>query len=198
MRNWLERNAVADVFLGESERLYIRRVASKDRIALLDLARESQEFHQPWISPPLTRHTFRIYLKRTYREDTEGLVCCLRENHQIVGAINLNDITWGSLLSASIAYYTSAEHAGRGYMTEALDLALEHAFLTLGLHRIEAMIQPGNTRSQNLVRRCGFHYEGLAQQYQYINGEWCDHERWTKISKESRILGHEGILWSNE
>ena len=189
---------MVDTLLRKSERVYIRRVVSKDRAQLLRLARVNQEFHQPWMNPPLTRYAFWIYLKRTHREDTEGLVCCLRENHQIVGAINLNDITRGSLLSASIAYYADAEHSRMGYMTEALNLALEHSFLNLGLHRIEAMIQPGNTRSRDLAQRCGFHNEGLAKQFQYINGIWCDHERWVKIARESSMLGQGRIQWNSE
>jgi ribosomal-protein-alanine N-acetyltransferase len=37
--------------------------------------------------------------------------------------------------------------AGRGYLTEALQLTLNYTFGPLKLHRLEANIQPGNERS---------------------------------------------------
>jgi hypothetical protein len=40
----------------------------------------------------------------------------------------------------------------------------------LGLHRLEANIQPNNAPSVNLVKRCGFMNEGFSPQYLYIAG----------------------------
>ena len=37
------------------------------------------------------------------------------------------------------------------------------AFTTLGLHRLEANIQPNNERSKKLVEACGFQCEGLSE-----------------------------------
>ena len=63
-------------------------------------------------------------------------------------------------------------------MAEGVALALDHAFTTLHLHRIEANIQPSNIASINLVKRLGFSNEGFSRQYLKINGKWRDHERW--------------------
>jgi [ribosomal protein S5]-alanine N-acetyltransferase len=59
-----------------------------------------------------------------------------------------------------------------------MELLLAHAFTDLGLHRVEANIQPGNQRSIALVRRAGFVKEGFSEAYLKIGGEWRDHERW--------------------
>jgi [ribosomal protein S5]-alanine N-acetyltransferase len=63
-------------------------------------------------------------------------------------------------------------------MSEGVSLAIDYAFNTLGLHRVEANIQPENRASINLVSRLGFTKEGFSQKYLKINGEWRDHERW--------------------
>lgn len=69
-------------------------------------------------------------------------------------------------------------------MTEALQLASRYAFTEVGLHRLEANIQPPNRASIALVRRSGFRKEGYSPQYLRIGGEWRDHERWALLSSD--------------
>lgn len=73
-------------------------------------------------------------------------------------------------------------------MTEGLRLVVQIAFTELGLHRLEANIQPDNDRSKKLVKRCGFEYEGTSRALLYINGQWCDHERWVIIDHRHQLL----------
>ena len=160
---------------------YYRRIQASDRKQFLSLTRASRQLHYPWISPPLTSHMFKVYLRRTQRDDHEGFVICLNDTDEMVGIINVNNVIKGSFRSASIAYYASQDHVGRGYMREGLLHVKRHAFAELGLHRIEANIQPANTASIRLVRSCGFRREGLSPRFLYINGAWRDHERWAAV-----------------
>lgn len=171
-----------------SDPVYLRLVAKRDRAEFLDLMQRSKHLHQPWISPPLTESTFHSYLKRTEQDDHEGQLVCLRGSEAIVGVINLNNIVRGSFLSASLGYYVAAPYAGRGYMREGLELVQAHAFCQLGLHRLEANIQPDNHRSIDFVRRAGFSNEGVSKAYLFIAGAWRDHERWTSFSPRNTLL----------
>lgn len=159
-------------------RVYLRAVSRRDRQEFLTLMQESRGLHEPWIHPPLTPLAFQNYLARTQRDDHEGLLVCLRDTHEIVGVINLNNIVRGTFLSATLGYYASSRHAGQGLMQEGLTQAKQHAFRSLGLHRLEANIQPDNHRSIALVRRCGFVKEGISPAFLFLAGRWRDHERW--------------------
>ena len=165
----------------EHPKTYFRRVKASDRKELLALTRSSRELHYPWISPPLTSHMFKVYLRRTQRDDHEGFVICLDATDEMVGVINVNNVVKGAFRSASIGYYASQAHVGRGYMCDGLMQVKQYLFRDLGMHRIEANIQPANTASIRLVRSCGFQYEGLSPAFLYINGAWRDHERWASI-----------------
>ena len=109
---------------------------------------------------------------------------CRRDDGAIVGTAELSQIARGNFQSAYLGYRVFVPHAGRGYMTEALPLVLACAFRGLGLHRLEANIQPGNAPSIALVRRAGFRHEGLSPRYLKIGGRWRDHERWAILREE--------------
>ncbi len=51
-----------------------------------------------------------------------------------------------------------------------------HAFRELGLHRLEANIQPSNESSIALVRSCGFKKEGYSPAYLKLGGKWRDQD----------------------
>ena len=101
-----------------------------------------------------------------------------RPGGALVGVVNISEIVMGAFRSAYLGYWGYASSGGRGLMTEALREAVRFAFDELGLHRVEANIQPGNVRSVALARRAGFTQEGFSPDYLFIDGAWRDHERW--------------------
>ena len=176
----------------DESRVYLRKLARKDEHEFVALMKDSVELHSPWITPPTNPALFRYYMTRLSRDDHEGFAVCRNSDDAIVGVINLNNIVRGSFQSASLGYYVAAPFHGQGYMQEGLTKLVQHACGTLGLHRLEANIQPDNLRSQNLVERCGFVREGLSKDFLFINGAWRDHVRWCYIDdrKTLRVSGH--------
>lgn len=77
---------------------------------------------------------------------------------------------------AEIGYALRGDHWGRGIATEAVSLALDWAFRTLGLHRVEADIDPHNLRSRNLLLRLGFAAEGVLRERFFVEDQATDSE----------------------
>jgi ribosomal-protein-alanine N-acetyltransferase len=138
----------------------------------------SRELHRPWIDPPDTAERFAAYLERAAREDQAAYLVRHAECGGLVGYANINNIVRGALQSGYLGYAAFAGHAGRGLMTSGLRDVLGRAFGELGLHRVEANIQPGNRPSIALVQRLGFAKEGFSPRYLMVDGDWRDHERW--------------------
>ncbi|MFI6518112.1 GNAT family N-acetyltransferase [Spirillospora sp. NPDC050679] len=159
-------------------RVELRPLTLADQDEFCSLARASTGLHQPWMQLPATAPEFRTWMRRFDDGTNLGFLVRVVETGAAAGMININSIIRGRYQGASLGYAAFAASAGRGYMTEGLAIALRHAFHDLRLHRLEANIQPDNKASLAVVRRLGFHYEGLSPAYLYIDGAWRDHERW--------------------
>lgn len=157
----------------------------------LAMTTASTKFHAPWVFPPTDPRRYRAYLERLEKGNAHGFLVARIDDDTLVGVININDIVLGGFQSGSLGYYAAAAFCGRGYMTEGLVLVLDHAFIALELHRIEANVQPSNAASLALVRRLGFRKEGFSPAFLRIDGEWRDHERWAILNEEWMAAHHQ-------
>jgi ribosomal-protein-alanine N-acetyltransferase len=89
----------------------------------------------------------------------------------------------GALKSAYLGYYAFKGSENKGLMAEGLGLVIELAFGELGLHRVEANIQPANLASIRLAQKVGLTKEGFSERYLYVAGQWRDHERWAMTAE---------------
>ena len=164
-------------------RVEISTPTRKDEAEFIAAMTASADLHRPWLYPPVTSQAYREYLARLIPDRKHGFLARRAEDRALVGWLNVSDIVRGALQGANVSYGGVAAHRGQGYMSEALDLVLHEAFVTLGLHRLEANIQPANRGSLALARRAGFVLEGFSPGYLKIAGEWRDHERWALRSE---------------
>jgi [ribosomal protein S5]-alanine N-acetyltransferase len=169
-----------------SSRVELRTPTPGDREAFIAAMRASRTLHGEWLSAPSTAAAFDALLRRADEESFESMLAFRRGDGVILGFFNVSQIIRGPLQSAFLGYGGVAAHAGRGYMTEGMELVLRRSFTELRLHRLEANIQPGNGRSIALVQRCGFVREGFSERYLKIGGRWRDHERWAIRAEQWR------------
>jgi len=159
-------------------RVALRTPTIADQDEFVARMRASRALHRPWIYMPETPEHYARYVTRVEDPRAALFVACRVDDGAIVGFLNISEIVRGSFKSAFLGYGGVAEFAGQGYMTEAMRLLLREAFTHIGLHRLEANIQPGNLASIALAKRCGFELEGFSPRYLKIGGRWRDHERW--------------------
>jgi ribosomal-protein-alanine N-acetyltransferase len=174
----------------KGERVILRLPAVIDYDQWAALRRDSRTFLEPWepiwADDELERSGWRKRLSR-YREDVDqgtafAFLIFDRKSSSLVGGITLSNIRHGVAECGNIGYWMGERYAGQGYMVEAVQLVCEHAFSTLGLHRIEAACIPGNQRSIRVLEKAGFQREGLLKSYLRINGIWQDHYLYALIA----------------
>lgn len=164
-------------------RICIALLARADGPEFVEAARASRKLHAAWVTPPLDMTTFRAKLSRIRPPADHGFTVRRTDTGALAGYCEITNAVRGVFLSAYLGYYAFAGHEGQGLMKEGLGLVVRHAFRELGLHRLEANMQPDNRASIALARACGFSLEGYSPHYLKIRGRWRGHERWAIVAR---------------
>jgi RimJ/RimL family protein N-acetyltransferase len=76
-----------------------------------------------------------------------------------------------SMKSKELGYSLSEDYWGKGLMTEAARAVIRHGFEAMNLDMISICTGPENKRSQRIISKCGFTYEGtLRRAYLIYDG----------------------------
>jgi [ribosomal protein S5]-alanine N-acetyltransferase len=168
----------------QGPRVHLERPSARREREYLDAAHRSRALHRGFVTTPTRPDEYRDYLRRARRTNQESFFVVDANSRALVGVVNLNDIVHYAQQTARLGYYAFAPYAGRGFMHEGVSMVVSLAFRDLGLHRLEANIQPSNERSIALVRSLGFRREGTARGFLKVGGRWRDHERWALLKDE--------------
>lgn len=94
----------------------------------------------------------------------------LEASKTLVGTCTLAHIDWQNE-RAEIGFALGSSHWGKGIMRRTLPVVFDHAFSSLGLHRLEADVDPRNDRSLRLLEQLGFEREGYLPERHLIGEE---------------------------
>lgn len=103
---------------------------------------------------------------------------------QFAGELTVWHVIWGAARTAEVAYWIDQRFAGLGITPTALAVGADHCFREMGLHRLEANIQPKNAASLRVVEKLGFRNEGTRVGLVHIGGAWRDHACYAITAEE--------------
>ncbi|WP_267639583.1 GNAT family N-acetyltransferase [Haloarchaeobius amylolyticus] len=103
----------------------------------------------------------------------------------LVGLLQVKRIHWQSRI-CTFSYFVLPDATGDGYATAAVELGLEYAFDSLGLHRVQAKTIALNEGSQRVLEKAGFTHEGTARRQAYVDGSYHDLLSWGLLDEEWR------------
>jgi RimJ/RimL family protein N-acetyltransferase len=125
-------------------------------------------------SPMRPEEIERFFAARVVGADALAMAVHERTTGRLIGtcAFSQMDADNGSAL-----YHITIGEAdawGHGFGTEATSLMMDHAFGTLGLHRVALFVFEFNERAIRAYQRVGFVLEGRARQSIRRDGRWWD------------------------
>ncbi|RCX16183.1 ribosomal-protein-alanine N-acetyltransferase [Fontibacillus phaseoli] len=172
----------------ESERLLLRRMEAEDAL----------EMYRYWSDPEVvrymnmppfasTRDTLEmIDLLNGLAESEDALRWGieLKESGKLIGSCGFNVWELAGAYRGEIGYDLGREFWGHGYMSETLHIVLPYGYETMGLNRIEALVDPRNVASRALLQAFGFRKEGLLRDYQKTEEGFVDLLMYSLLKKE--------------
>lgn len=173
----------------------LRPIAQSDRAVWRRVRAANRAWLSPWDATPPGRaqehpRSFRAMVRTLRREARAGrqLPFVVEYDGRLVGQLTVSGIWRGSAQFASLGYWIDQAYAGRGIMTRAVAMVIDHCFGPVGLHRIEIAIRPENTSSLRVVEKLGISEIGYAPRFLHIDGQWRDHKLFA-VTREEVPLG---------
>ena len=127
----------------------------------------------------------RTIIRELFVKEGDGYAIRLKDTNEIIGNISVfEDTAREGVKSMELGYALSDEHWGKGYMTEAAKALMAYAFEKYDLVIMAIRTSEVNTRSQRVIEKCGFKYEGtIRKAYHIYTGEDRD-SRFYSITRE--------------
>ena len=163
--------------LPTSGRLELRPLCESDAVELHSLIEENRDRLAEWMgwAAGQTREDTVGFLRDAEAQAArnDGFQAAIVVDGRIAGVIAFKGIDWENR-STILGYWLGEEHEGRGLMTEAVRMMVDHALRGWGLNRVVIDPAAGNRRSRAIPERLGFRQDGILRKAQYVNGRYHD------------------------
>lgn len=173
----------------ETERLTLKMFTTEDAEELYAYARNPNVGpHAGW-SPHKSVEESKEIIEQLFKP-VETWAIRLKEGDKVIGSIGLeHDKYRPHANSKELGYSLAEEHWHQGIMTEAAKEVIRFAFEELGLDQIGICTGTANLRSQGVIKKCGFKYEGtIRRTYKIYDGTLRDSMVYSLLEEEYQEL----------
>lgn len=166
----------------KTARLVLRPMRLSDAQALLPLFRDEETLRY-WAFRPIETlaQMHEIIAGNLPPQNAPQSSFAIVREGQTVGVVNFYRQQDGM---AGLGYILNKRMWGQGFVSEAIDAALDHGFGTLNLHRIWLEIDPNNHGSVRVAQKCGFAAEGVARESFLLDGVYYDSVYYSMLRDE--------------
>ncbi|WP_285815536.1 GNAT family N-acetyltransferase, partial [Phocaeicola sartorii] len=162
----------------ETDRLILRPFTENDTEAVFNCCRNPNLGNNAGWKPHDTPEESLKILQTIFIPQKDTWAITRQEDQLLIGAIGiLPDPKRENSNAGMIGYWLDEAQWGKGYMSEAVSAVLDYGFNKLGLTLISANCYPQNKRSQRVLEKMGFAYEGILHQAEAsYDGKIYDHQ----------------------
>ncbi|WP_195892096.1 GNAT family N-acetyltransferase [Bacillus niameyensis] len=179
----------------ETKRLVLRKITNEDAKSVLDYLSDEEVMKYYGLEPfkSINDALEEISWYQSIQDNKTGIRwgITLKEKGIVIGSCGFHNHV-SRHLRTEIGFELSREHWGKGIAAEAVEAIITYGYEHLNFQRIEALIEPPNLSSQNLVEKLGFIREGLLRSYELTGGEFDDLYMYSLLKQDFdkiKILG---------
>lgn len=158
--------------------VHLRALEPEDIAVLYEWENDPEVWKISNTLTPFSKYLLKRYIETSHLDVyvTKQLrfIITLNENQKPVGAIDLYDFDmYHQRAGVGILIYNRNDR-GQGYASEALELLIEYAFTTLGLHQLFCNVTADNASSLTLFKNKGFEETCCKKQWLRTSSGWQD------------------------
>jgi ribosomal-protein-serine acetyltransferase len=116
----------------------------------------------PWVETAVTKEDEREWLERVVANESSLDGVGIWVEGEFAGGTGLTVDPFRT--HGEIGYWIRSRFEGRGLVTKATQVLIDHAFDDLGLHRMVIRAGVENVRSRAIPERLGFTFEGVHRE----------------------------------
>lgn len=169
-----------------TKRLHLRKMVATDADAFFEL-RSNRQIMQ-YIARPLAEtpdDALQLILSMEEgiaKNDMINWGITLKGENKVIGTIGYYRMK-PEHYRAEVGYLLHGDFHKKGIMQEALEVVLDHGFDQMKLHSIEAVTDPDNTASQDLLLRNKFVKEAYFKENHFFEGKFLDSVHYSLLKK---------------
>jgi RimJ/RimL family protein N-acetyltransferase len=170
----------------ETERLRLRAITIDDKHEMFALRSDKQIMQ--YIARPLTKTLEEtVEFIKSINENIEkqeyinwGIV--LKTDNKLIGTVGFYRVQKENY-RAEVGYMLHTNSHKQGIMQELMPIILDYGFKQMKLHSIEAVIDPRNKASENVLLKQGFVKEAHFKENFFFDGEFLDSVHYSLLAK---------------
>ncbi len=159
----------------EGQKIYLRSLNEEDVHVMINWVNNKHITQYLNFEPPISEEEEHDWLIAVNQSETDLVFGIVEKGSNIhIGNIGLHHIDKKTEDADIGIFIGETDREGKGYGTEALQLAVAYACRELHLKIIHAPIFASNTRSIALFEKAGFKKEKVISKGYLKNGNWID------------------------
>lgn len=172
----------------ETERLVLNSIDEQDWEQVFRL--RSDEEMMRYIPRPKCKDRedaiklIRLIQAGNHKGDSVNWGIRYKDNPKLLGTVGFVRM-YPEHNKGELGYMLDKDYFRQGIMQEAVKSVIEFGFDTLGLHRIEAVIDPRNLASEELLKKFGFRKEGHLKENFLFESEYLDSVYYALLKSKS-------------
>jgi [ribosomal protein S5]-alanine N-acetyltransferase len=169
----------------ETDRLLLRSLEADDAAEMFLLRNNDDVMKYIEKARPKTIEETREMIQKILDEVEKGnavhWAITQKGNNILLGSISYHRI-YKEHFRAEIGYMLHPDFWKKGLTMEVIKAVVHFGFEKMGLHSIEANINPDNNASRQLLLKAGFIREAYFKENYYFNGQFLDSEIYSLVN----------------
>ncbi|WP_155593911.1 GNAT family N-acetyltransferase [Lysinibacillus cavernae] len=159
----------------KGDRVYLRAINVDDIDSIARCFQNEEIMYMTGTRNVLTKEQIKEAIKR-FSEDSSryDFAICLTDNDQVIGDLAIMEVDVDNRKAMFRIALHSIVECGRGYGSEAVQLAQKFTFEELNLNRLELQVYSHNSRAIKSYEKVGFKKEGVLRQALFMNNTFSD------------------------